>query len=170
MRDLNLKREEIIDPPGKKYWPIYKGRDGCRGPMQWNGGKFAGFSEVKPWLPIHPDFPFRNVESQKNDPSSLFSITRKLIQIRKENNALTIGSYSPVDTGNTRVMAYHRKSTDQTILVILNFSSKKENIQIRLEMKDFHWISLIDSDHPVLFKNGTMELSPKEVILLSSKK
>ena len=35
MRDIKLRRREILDPPGKRYWPIYKGRDGCRAPMQW---------------------------------------------------------------------------------------------------------------------------------------
>ncbi len=36
MRDIHLRRSEILDPPGRKYWPIYKGRDGCRSPMQWS--------------------------------------------------------------------------------------------------------------------------------------
>ncbi|MGB9521780.1 MAG: alpha-amylase family glycosyl hydrolase, partial [Anaerolineales bacterium] len=44
MRDVPLKRQEILDPPGKKYWPIYKGRDGCRAPMQWDNGQYGGFS------------------------------------------------------------------------------------------------------------------------------
>ena len=44
MRDISLKHSEILDPPGKKYWPFYKGRDGCRSPMQWNDSSYAGFS------------------------------------------------------------------------------------------------------------------------------
>ena len=30
MRDISLRRREILDPSGKKYWPVYRGRDGCR--------------------------------------------------------------------------------------------------------------------------------------------
>ena len=56
MRNIHLRRHEILDPPGKKYWPFYKGRDGCRAPMQWDDGAYAGFSSVKPWLPINPDY------------------------------------------------------------------------------------------------------------------
>jgi len=42
MRDISLRRSEILDPPGKKYWPVYKGRDGCRSPMQWSDAPSAG--------------------------------------------------------------------------------------------------------------------------------
>ena len=79
MRDITLRRSEILDPPGRKYWPIYKGRDGCRSPMQWDSGVHAGFSTAKPWLPVHPDYPRRNVAAQQADPDSLFHFTKKLL-------------------------------------------------------------------------------------------
>ena len=39
MRNISLSRKEIMDPVGKYYWPIIKGRDGCRAPMQWNDSR-----------------------------------------------------------------------------------------------------------------------------------
>ena len=27
LRDVPLRRGQIVDPPGRRYWPIYKGRD-----------------------------------------------------------------------------------------------------------------------------------------------
>ncbi len=51
MRDISLPRREILDPPGRRYWPLYKGRDGCRSPMQWEAARNAGFSAGRPWLP-----------------------------------------------------------------------------------------------------------------------
>ena len=45
MREASVPKSRIVDPPGKRYYPFYKGRDGCRTPMQWNGSKSenAGF-------------------------------------------------------------------------------------------------------------------------------
>ena len=45
MRDGHIKRREIQDPPGKKHWPFYKGRDGCRTPIYWDASTNAGFTE-----------------------------------------------------------------------------------------------------------------------------
>ena len=89
MRDIRLTRSEILDPPGKKYWPLYKGRDGCRSPMQWNASPNAGFSTGKPWLPVNPDYTQRNVFAQQADPNSLFNFTKKLLSLRKSIPALS---------------------------------------------------------------------------------
>lgn len=70
MRDIRLRRSQIVDPPGKLYWPLYRGRDGCRGPMQWDDNPGAGFSTGLPWLPVNPDYRFRNVARQAEDPHS----------------------------------------------------------------------------------------------------
>ncbi len=61
MRDIRVSRSQILDPIGRRYWPFFKGRDGCRAPMQWDTSANAGFSAAKPWLPVHPDYRERNV-------------------------------------------------------------------------------------------------------------
>ena len=138
--------------------------------MQWNSEKYAGFSSVNPWLPVHPDRLLRNVEIQKNDPDSLYHFTRKLIQIRKENNALTSGTYSKLETDNDKVMAYLRETNDQTVLVILNFSSKKEIFQIKIDMESVQWLSLLEEGLPFVITAEPMELLPYAVSLYSNRK
>ncbi|MGB8215218.1 MAG: alpha-glucosidase [Anaerolineales bacterium] len=123
MRDIHLRRSEILDPPGQRYWPIYKGRDGCRSPMQWDSGLHAGFSSAKPWLPVHPDYVHRNVAAQQADPGSLFHFTQSLLALRKENPALRRGAYVPLDETPPGTLAYLRTTPEQTILVALNFRS-----------------------------------------------
>src|SRR5215471_8065515 len=38
------RKEDVQDPIGKIGWPVEKGRDGERTPMQWDTTKGAGFS------------------------------------------------------------------------------------------------------------------------------
>jgi alpha-glucosidase len=140
MRDISLRRSEILDPPGRRYWPIYKGRDGCRSPMQWDGSQFAGFSTARPWLPVHPNHAWRNVAAQEADPGSLLHFTRKLIALRREHPALRRGDYLPLD-GLGGTMLYLRRTDKETILVALNFSGRSA----RLSLPEGSWQLLLAS-------------------------
>ncbi len=130
MRDISLKRSEILDPPGKHYWPFYKGRDGCRSPMQWDDSPYAGFSTVKPWLPVHPNYTHRNAAAQRQDPDSMFSFVKKTLALRKEYPALQRGDFRIFFRTDTGVLAYERQWGEQRILVYLNFtgSMKSSNL------------------------------------------
>ena len=122
MRNVSLRRSEILDPPGRKYWPFYKGRDGCRSPMQWDDGVYAGFSTAHPWLPVNPDYPQRNVQAQQADPLSMFHFTKNLLALRKSYPALRRGDYVPLETP-ADTLAYLRSTPDQTVLVTINFKN-----------------------------------------------
>jgi alpha-glucosidase len=124
MRDISLPRAEIMDPPGRKYWPLYKGRDGCRSPMQWDSSPFGGFSRVKPWIPLHPQTARRNVASQQADPGSLFHFTRNLLALRKAHPALRRGDFVPLKSP-AKMLAYLRHGEGQSILVRMNFSPRR---------------------------------------------
>jgi alpha-glucosidase len=129
LRDIHLRRSEILDPPGKKYWPLYKGRDGCRSPMQWDDSAYSGFSTSKPWLPVHPNYIRRNVVSQKTDPDSLFNLTRKLLALRKEIHALRRGDFIPLETP-PGTLAYLRQTVGQSVLVAMNFSGRNKAVRL----------------------------------------
>jgi alpha-glucosidase len=122
MRDIPISRSEILDPVGKHYWPFFKGRDGCRAPMQWDNSLYSGFSQAKPWLKVHTDHDWRNVDAQRSDADSLFNFYRRLIQLRKDYPALRDGMFLPLNDEPRRLLAYLRKTDGQTILVALNFS------------------------------------------------
>ena len=173
MRDISLKRNEILDPPGKRYWPLHKGRDGCRSPMQWDNTLHAGFSSAKPWLPVHPNYRIRNLESQKSDPDSIFNFTREIIALRRAKPALHRGDFSLLTAQPKDTLAYLRQAAGQTILVALNFEDRPVNIR---EIPPGKWNLLFSTNSSiegqpevVLTTAGqTRQLSPYEVLILES--
>src|SRR5918995_1106475 len=51
LEEAELALEDLRDPYGIRFWPGYKGRDGCRTPMVWDSNApNGGFSSAKPWL------------------------------------------------------------------------------------------------------------------------
>jgi len=103
-------------------------RDKNRTPMQWSNNPNAGFSphNVETWLPVNPNYRNGiNVRDQQHNPSSLLNYYKT-----PPANAQRVSGF---DRGRIYSTAQHckglscfvRKSEDQTILVILNFSEKK---------------------------------------------
>jgi alpha-glucosidase len=145
MRDITLERSQVKDPVGARYWPFYKGRDGCRAPMQWDSSNEAGFSQAEPWLPVHPDYTFRNVSRQQQDPGSLFHFYRRLIQLRREYPALREGMFLPLTFSPRTVLAYLRQSAGQTVLVAFNFSRRSRKLVLGGELARCSWRLLLSN-------------------------
>lgn len=121
--------EEVRDPVGRRYWPLRKGRDGERTPMQWDAGASAGFTTGTPWLPVPPSASTRHVVSQADDSSSLFNFYRKMISLRRQSRALLDGDYAAVGT-DPHVYAYLRRAPGQTMLVALNMSNESRTLTL----------------------------------------
>lgn len=166
MRDIPLKRSEILDPPGKKYWPIYKGRDGCRSPMQWDASPQAGFTTGAPWLPVHPNHSTRNLEAQRADPHSLFNFTRALIALRRERPALHRGDIRFVDAPRP-VLAYLRQTEEDTALIILNFSARPVRFNLPQGLAT-RWQVLLSTTGRDGATGGLLDLTPHEVCVLGA--
>lgn len=171
MRDISLRRDQILDPPGKRYWPFFKGRDGCRSPMQWDPGPNAGFTTGQPWLPVHPGYPSRNVANQQKDPGSLLNFYRALIRLRRSHSALTRGDFRPLPMGSAPVLAYVRSVPGQSILVALNFSAQAQTIHIDKEANRPDWEMYLSSrqDSPASLQAGCLTLGPDEACLLGNR-
>lgn len=107
-----------------------RSRDNSRTPMQWNGERYGGFSEVEPWLPMSAGF--RNeitVEAQQNDQDSILSFYKKLIAMRKMYPVIAEGEISFLETGTDRVLAYQRKLGEQQIVVFCNLDGEKHTVK-----------------------------------------
>lgn len=100
------------------------GRDNARTPFQWDTSEHAGFTTGKPWLRVNPNYKKINLESQKEDPSSVYQYYKKLIQLRKSDaysETLVYGDFIPYLEDEHNVMAYFRKSNEKTLLILGNY-------------------------------------------------
>lgn len=117
--------EEVQDPRGRLRWPEYKGRDGCRTPMQWNGQTHAGFTTGTPWYKLAPDYPTRNVEVQRKDPDSVLNFYKQLIQLRRDRTSLRRGTLTLIGN-DENVLAYTRQTEAEQLLILLNMSPQNQ--------------------------------------------
>jgi alpha-glucosidase len=122
--------EDLQDPYGKRFWPKFKGRDGCRTPMPWSHDQInGGFSDGKPWLPVAMEHVQAAAEVQDQDPGSMLSFYRKIIDFRRAYPALLKGGYEPVEAeedfisfirvhGNTRVFCAFNLSGEERAVTL----------------------------------------------------
>ena len=130
MHNGHIRKRNIRDPLGKRYWPLFSGRDKARTPMQWNTETNAGFSSGTPWLPVNGDAVMRNVKQQDGERNSLLNHYRKLIKVRRSSEALQKGAWIPMENGKQGTLAYFRKTENERVLVILNFTGRHKTLSM----------------------------------------
>ncbi len=121
LTEADVPFESLQDPYGITFWPTFKGRDGCRTPMPWNGAIHAGFSVGEPWLPVPAEHRALAVSLQEAAPDSALNGFRAFMAWRKTQPALRWGSIRFIDTPEP-VLAFTRQHGDDTVLVAFNLS------------------------------------------------
>ncbi|WP_421760812.1 alpha-glucosidase family protein [Devosia sp.] len=124
--EADILFEELTDPPGIRFWPEYKGRDGCRTPMPWDEGEAPnGFTAGKPWLPVKPAHSALNVAHQDADPNSTLAFYRKAIAFRRAHPVLADGDIEFLKVAEP-LLAYRRsgsKTSNETLTCLFNLSA-----------------------------------------------
>jgi alpha-glucosidase len=128
MEQVPIPPDRVTDP-FEKLLPGYElNRDPERVPMRWDAGKNGGFSEGEPWLPMGPAVAERNVATLKEDKRSLLWLYKRLITLRRDEPALTAGTYVPERSRND-LLIYRRVAGDDTILVALNLLHEPRRLE-----------------------------------------
>jgi alpha-amylase len=91
-----------------------------RTPMQWRPGAGTGFTTARAWESAQPDSQTTTVAAQDADPGSLLNLYRRLIHLRRDNDALAAGRLVPVQASSPQVAAYVRRAGDHAALVVAN--------------------------------------------------
>jgi maltose alpha-D-glucosyltransferase/alpha-amylase len=112
------------------------GRTGARTPMQWNSGKNFGFSDAAPeqlYLPVDPGEGAPTVEAQENDPDSLLTFVKALINLKHEHPALrSDAAFYPVYVmPGSYPYVFMRVSGGEKLLIAINPSRKLGEIAIK---------------------------------------
>ena len=121
--EVAIPPERMRDPQHFREPALGIGRDRSRTPMPWDASPNAGFSTVEPWLPLNADWPMRNVAAQEADPNSLLHLHRKLLRLRREYYALSIGTFELLDSAD-ETLIYRRKHESEELVVALNLGSQ----------------------------------------------
>jgi alpha-glucosidase len=129
MQQVEIPDEAAHDPVAHNLPGLGLGRDGCRTPMQWDAGRYAGFSKAEPWLPLETNYQERNVAALQADDKSLYQLHRRLIALRRQHPALQLGSYRPLAASGD-ILAFVREAGDERILVALNMGPQPAEMNL----------------------------------------
>jgi alpha-glucosidase len=103
-----------------------RNRDLGRTPMAWSRARHAGFTRGEtPWLPLPGRAAELSVEAQCDEPASTLSLTRRLIELRREHPALRAGSYHALPVEGDDCLAYVREASGERLFVVANFAGEE---------------------------------------------
>jgi alpha-amylase len=96
-----------------------------RTPMQWSPRPGLGFTTGTAWSSAQPDSLTTTVAAQDTAAGSLLNLYRRLIHLRRSNDALATGKLVPLSAGSPKVAAYLRVGEDgkRAVLVIANLGA-----------------------------------------------
>ncbi len=128
--EADLVYEDLQDPYGIKFWPTFKGRDGCRTPMPWlKSDQYAGFSDNKPWLPISEQHRALSIDQQTQDSDSLFSFYQRMLLLRQQHPVLSKGELGALRREGD-VLQYVRYDGVVSILCVFNISDQPVQLDL----------------------------------------
>ncbi len=118
LTEADLQFEDLRDPYGIRFWPAFKGRDGCRTPMVWEGGASnGGFSRARPWLPI----PQEHLAKAPDVAAAIPERYREALRFRRKHSALQRGSIRITEASDT-VLAFIRETEEESLECVFHMA------------------------------------------------
>ncbi|MCQ4321654.1 alpha-glucosidase [Stutzerimonas stutzeri] len=149
--EAELQFEQLVDPYGIRFWPEFKGRDGCRTPMPWHDQDLhGGFSGEQPWLPLADRHLPMSVAAQEQGPSSMLNIYRRFLAWRQDQRLLIEGSMRTVYHDDA-LLVYERRLDDEVWVCLFNMgdSARHFDLSAPVEGLDVPSASVVFEGHGV---------------------
>ncbi|MCG9746409.1 alpha-amylase family glycosyl hydrolase [Shewanella sp. Isolate8] len=128
--EVEIAYEQLQDPFGITFWPMFKGRDGCRTPMPWrHDANHGGFSDNTPWLPVPAEHKAMAVDVQEADPASILNHYRHMLAWRKQHPVLISGDIKFIESTDA-LLVFERRLGEQSLLVAFNLSGEPQSYSI----------------------------------------
>lgn len=106
-----------------------RSRDNSRTPMQWDSGKYAGFSENEPWIGIPDNYKYINAAAEEQDSDSILNYYRKLIHLRKQYSVIQEGTIEFLYQSQPEIFGYKRLLEKQELIVVNNLTGREVVLQ-----------------------------------------
>ncbi|MDR7083645.1 oligo-1,6-glucosidase [Arthrobacter ginsengisoli] len=105
-------------------------RDNARTPVQWDASRHAGFTTGSPWIAVNPNANHINAAAQVEDPDSVYSFYRKVIELRHTEPLVSHGDFTMLLPRDEHVYAFVRSLPDTRLLVLGNFSGQDQEVTL----------------------------------------
>ncbi|MHA6685116.1 beta-galactosidase BglA [Mesorhizobium sp. A556] len=156
LEEAEIAFEDLRDPYGIRFWPGFKGRDGCRTPMVWEASAVnAGFSTAKPWLPVPESHRAKAVDVQNADDLSVLAHYRAVLALRRAHPALASGSIRFLDAEGD-VLAFIREGSGEKLLCVFNFAAQPALWALPPELGPVEAVDF--AGYGAALQNGTLSL------------
>jgi alpha-glucosidase len=130
MTNVPILPKQVRDPWEKNVPGAGLGRDPVRTPMPWNNAPQGGFTTTTPWLPLGDDTSLMNAEQQAQDRTSMLSLYRALLALRRGEPALSVGRYDEVKSTES-LLIYERRYRQRRLLIALNMGEECRRLPIK---------------------------------------
>jgi alpha-glucosidase len=130
MANVVIPLDQVQDPWEKNEPGHGLGRDPARTPMQWDGAPNAGFTRGTPWLPVANDYAEKNGANERESPTSMLTLYRRLIALRRREAALSVGRYRGIEADG-EVISYVREEGERRFLIVLNLLNRPQSVSIK---------------------------------------
>lgn len=131
LTEAYVSYEELQDPYGIRFWPKFKGRDGCRTPIPWSAdGPNGGFTDVKPWLPVAMEHLSRAVSEQDREDRSMLNFYREMVAFRQAHAPLRNGAFELVESSDDIVSFIRTGDNGDRVFCAFNMSNAATAIRV----------------------------------------
>jgi alpha-glucosidase len=164
MEDVTIEPAAVRDRFEKNVPGLGLGRDPARTPMCWTGGPNGSFTTGTPWLPVGDNVK-RPVKHQAKDASTMLSLYRRLIALRRAEPALSVGSYESLSL-DPECLAYGRSYGDERFVILLNFSDAMREVVIPEGSGPARILLSSAADRASHVVDGMLSLAAAEAVVL----